>query len=201
MIDENGLVGNAGPTYISIRSTKHDPFTMECQAADMDCLLKLREFEKTARNHLGAIKPIIIHNVDGLAPSDYTRFPRTLTSAIDKFKRYNLDALFVVAQAPGQTMYNVVERRLASLSQDLTGLVLPHDYFGTHLNLNGQTIDAELERSNLKKTGEVLAEIWSMDKIDGHAIVAEFLQSPSTTMDEQIRRVDCQLTLNSLIDE
>ena len=181
---------------------KHDPFSTESEATDLDCLLKLREFEKTARNHIGAIKPIIILNVDSLTPTDHTRFPRTLTSAIDKFKRYNLDALFIVAQAPGQTMYNVVERRLASLSQDLTGLVLPHDYFGTHLNLNGQTIDAELEKINLRKTGEVLAEIWSMDKIDGHAVVAEFLDSPSATaMDEQIRRVDCQLTLNYLIDQ
>ena len=200
MIDETGLVTFAGPTYVSIRSEKHDRFTTDSEDVDLDVIVKLREFEKTARNHIGAIKPIIIINVDSLEPTDYTRYPKTLVSAIKKFKRYNLDALFIVAQAPGQPSTNIVERRLAILSHDLTGLVLPYDYFGTHLNFGGYTIDSELERTNIKKTGEVLAEVWSMDKIDGHSVVSQFVDPPSTA-DEMIRIVDSRLTLNKIIDE
>jgi hypothetical protein len=167
---------------------------------DFDCVVKLKEFEKTARNHIGVIKPIIIMGVDSIEPNDYTRFPKTLVSSIKKFKKYNLDALFIITQAAGQTAFNVCERRLASLSQDLTGLVLPHDYFGTHLNVSGYTIDAELEKRNFKKTGEVLAEVWSMDMIDNHAVVAEYVDPP-TSGDHMIRLIDTQYTLDSIIDE
>lgn len=139
-------------------------------------------------------------NVDSLEPADYTRFPRTLASAINKFKKYNLDALFIITQAPGQAAFNVVERRLATLSQDLTGLVLPHDYFGTHLNVSGLTVDAELEKNNFKATGEVLAEVWSMDMIDQHPVVAEYINSPASA-DDMVRVIDAQFTLDAIVDE
>ena len=200
VIDDTGLIGYAGPTYISIRSAKHDRFTTDSEDVDFDCVVKLKEFERTARNHIGTIKPIIIMNVDSLEPKDYTRFPKTLVSAINKFKKYNLDAFFIITQAPGQTAFNVVERRLATLSQDLTGLVLPHDYFGTHLNVSGLTIDAELEKNNFKTTGEVLGEVWSMDMIDHHPVVAEYIEPPPST-DDMLRLIDTQLTLDTIIDE
>lgn len=200
LIDETGTVTFSGPTYVSIRSEKHDRYTTDSEDADLDIVVKLREFEKTARNHIGAIKPIFIINVESLEPNDYTRYPKTLVSAIGKFKRYNLDALFIFAQAPGHPSSNICERRFAVLAQDLTGLVLPYDYFGTHLNLGGYTIDAELEKTNLKKTGEVLAEIWNLDKIDGQPIVVQFIDPPAIA-DQMVRIVDCRLTLNKIIDE
>jgi hypothetical protein len=199
-IDDEGLISNSGPTYISIRSAKHDRFSLDSEDVDFDCVVKLKEFEKTARNHVGTIKPIIIMSVDSLEPHDYTRFPKTLQSAINKFKKYNLDAFFIITQAPGQTSFNVVERRLATLSQDLTGLVLPHDYFGTHLNISGKTIDAELEKINFKQTGEVLAEVWSMDMIDRHPVVAEYIDPPES-INEMIRLIDTQSILDDIIDE
>jgi len=200
VIDDAGVIGFAGPTYISIRSAKHDRFTLDSEDIDFDCVVKLKEFENTARNHVGTIKPIIIMSVDSLEPKDYTRYPKTLESAINKFKKYNLDALFIITQAPGQTTFNVVERRLATLSQDLTGLVLPHDYFGTHLNVCGLTVDAELEKENFKKTGEVLAEVWNMDMIDHHPVVAEYVDPPRE-IDDIVRLIDSQFTLDAIIDE
>jgi hypothetical protein len=200
VIDDAGVIGFAGPTYISIRSAKHDRFTLDGEDIDFDCVVKLKEFENTARNHVGTIKPIIIMSVDSLEPKDYTRYPKTLESAINKFKKYNLDALFIITQAPGQTAFNVVERRLATLSQDLTGLVLPHDYFGTHLNVCGLTVDAELEKENFKKTGEVLAEVWSMDMIDRHPVVAEYIEPPESSND-MIRLIDTQSIIDMIIDE
>ena len=190
---------NYGPTYVSVRSSKYENFNNEHEDADLDYALKLREFERTARNHVGVIKPIIIMGIDSLNPQDYTRFPQTLISAIGRFKKYNLDALIIFTQAPGQTSFNIVERRIAILSQDLTGLVLPHDYFGTHLNTHGFTMDAEVEKLNIKKAGEVLAEVWSMNKIDNYNVVAQYLDPPAE-VDEVVRSVDVKLTLTHIID-
>lgn len=190
----------SGPTYISLRSARHDRVSIDCDAVDFDRVVKMKEFERTARNHIGEIKPIIIINVDRSDPSDFTRFAKTLFLSIEKFKKYNLDALILLSQAPGQSCFNVVERRLALLSHDLAGLVLPAYYFGTHLDLHGGTIDAELEKQNLKRTGEILGEVWSMDMIDRQPIVAEYIDPPAST-DELLRSVDCQLTMQQIIDE
>jgi hypothetical protein len=37
------------------------------------------------------------------------RFPETLVVEIRKFRKYNLNTLFVLTRAPGQSAYNVVE--------------------------------------------------------------------------------------------
>lgn len=50
-----------------------------------------------------------------------------MAAAVHHFKTYNLDALFVATNAPHLLAYNTVERRMAPLSHDLAGLILPHD--------------------------------------------------------------------------
>lgn len=160
----------------------------------------MRDFERTARNHIGEIKPIIIINVDRIDPIDHTRYSKTLHLAIKKFKKYNLDALIMVTPAAGQSLFNIAERRLALLSHDLPGLVLPDYYYGTHLDENGVTIDADIEKENFKRAGQTLAEVWNMDLIDRHTVVAEYIDPPAYTND-MTRSVDCQLTLNQVIDE
>ncbi len=200
IIDENGLVTNYGPTYIPIRSVKYDRINIDCEDVDFDHVVKLKEFEKTARNHIGEVKPIIIMNVDNIDPIDYTRFPKTLYLSIKKFKKYNLDAFFIITQAPGQSVFNIAQRRLSLISHDLSGLVLPHNFFGTHLNISGLTIDAELEKINLKRTGEILAEIWNMNMIDRHQVVAEYIDPPESS-DDIVRFIDTQFTLDCIIDQ
>ncbi|CAM4901821.1 unnamed protein product [Rotaria socialis] len=200
IIDETGLITNTGPTYISIRSAKHDHLTHESHSIDFERLVQLKEFEKVARDHLGRVKPIVIINVDASGLENNTRYLKTLASAIDKFKKYNLDALVLVAQAPGQAIFNVVERRLSPMSQDLAGLILPHDHFGTHLNDVGLTQHAELEKENLKLTGNVLAEIWSMNVLDECSVVSEYI-NPSPMIDDQLKMTDSSLALNSIIDQ
>ncbi|CAF3134085.1 unnamed protein product [Rotaria socialis] len=199
IIDDTGLIGYAGPTYISIRSAKHDRLTHETHSIDFDRLVQLKEFEKFARDHLGRVKPIVVIGIDSSGAENNTRYPKTLAAAIDKFKKYNLDALFIVSQAPGQALFNVVERRLAPLSHDLAGLILPHDHFATHLNDAGSTEHAELEKQNFKATGEVLAEVWSINVIDEHPVVAEYI-NPPPMIDEQLKMVDTTLALDSVID-
>lgn len=70
---------------------------------------------------------------------------------------------------------------MAPLSKELSGVVLRHDKFGTHLDSQGRTIDVELEKRNFAAAGEVLAKIWSDLVIDNHPVVAEFKNPPSVT--------------------
>lgn len=48
---------------------------------------------------------------------------------------------------------------MAPLSYQLSGIVLPHESYGTHLDGQGRTVDVELEKENFKKAGEVLSEV------------------------------------------
>ena len=57
--------------------------------------------------------------------------------------------------------YNIAERRMAPLSHDLAGLILPHDHFGSHLNDSGETVNVDLEDLNFRKAGQILAETWN----------------------------------------
>ena len=199
LIDETGLISYAGPTYVSLRSAKHDRLTHETHAIDFDRLVQLKEFEKFARDHLGRVKPIVVMNLDTSGSENNTRYLKTLSTAIDRFKKYNLDALIMTTQAPGQALFNVVERRLSPMSHDLAGLVLPHDHFGTHLNDAGLTEHAELEKANFKMTGDVLAEVWSMNVLDEYPVVVEYI-NPSPLVDEQLKIVDSTLALDNIID-
>jgi hypothetical protein len=72
-----------------------------------------------------------------------------------------MDLLVVATHAPGQSAYNPVERRMAPLSRDLSGLILPFDFYGSHLNSSNKTVDFDLEKRNFAYAGRSLAEIWS----------------------------------------
>lgn len=123
----------------------------------------------------GAVKPIVIITVDG-GPDENQRFPNVLAVAANHFKNHDLDALFMVTNAPGHSAYNAVERRMAPLSHDLSGLILPHDHFGTHLNESGKVIDQELAKMNFAAAGRVLGTVWSNTVIDKYPVVAEYFE-------------------------
>ena len=77
--------------------------------------------------------------------------------------------------APGRSVFNRVERRMIKFSKELSGVVLPHDHFGSHLNAKGKTIDKELKKK-FAYAGEILAKIWPAMIIDGHTVLAEFIR-------------------------
>ncbi|CAF1403975.1 unnamed protein product, partial [Rotaria magnacalcarata] len=180
LINNAGDVGYSGPTYIAIRSAKHDKSVSANHRDDFNHLVKLKEFNTAALDSSNTVKSIVIITVDG-GPDENPRFPKTLASSIDIFKTHNLDALFVLTHAPGQSAFNAVERRMAPLSHDLSGLILPHDNFGTHLDASGNTIDFELEKKNFEKAGEVLAEVWSNTVIDSHPVITSYVNSSFTS--------------------
>jgi hypothetical protein len=97
-LSEDGDLGYSGPTYVAIRSAKHDLSCADTHALDFDRLVTLKEFKKIARDDTGRVKPIVIVTVDG-GPDENPRFPRTLVASIRKFKKYDMDAMFVLTHA------------------------------------------------------------------------------------------------------
>ena len=61
------------------------------------------------------------------------------------------------------------------LSKELSGVILPHDHFGTHLDNNNNTVDEVLELKNFEHAGEIVAEFWSKLVINDHPVVADFV--------------------------
>ena len=110
-------------------------------------------------------------------PDEKPRFPKTLDVAIQHFKIYNLDALLISIHAPGMSVYNQVERRMAPLSKALSVLLLPHETFGTHLDSSRKTTDVNLEKRNFKAAGEILAQIWEEVVLDKFPVVPEYVEN------------------------
>ena len=48
---------------------------------------------------------------------------------------------------------------MAPLSNELAGVVLPHDSFGSHLDASGWTTDGNLKRQNFQLAEETLVEV------------------------------------------
>ena len=128
-------------------------------------------------------------------PDENPRFPKTLDAAIQHFKKYNLDALLISTRAPGMSAYKQVERRMAPLSKALSGLLLPHETFDTHLDSSRKTTDVNLEKRNFKAAGEILAQIWEEVVLDKFPVVAEFVETAATNpvdLDEKWISVHCR---------
>ncbi|KAG5877588.1 hypothetical protein JTB14_027190 [Gonioctena quinquepunctata] len=174
MLGQPQAVGYSGPTYIAIRSGKHSSSTANTHAQDFETLLELEEFRPLAKTDHGLVKPVVIMTVDG-GPDENPRYQKVIEFAIQHFKQHDLDALFLATNAPGRSAYNRVERRMAPLSRELAGLILPHDHFGSHLDDRGVTINEHLERSNFEFAGNVLAEVWSSMEIDGYHVTAKYI--------------------------
>lgn len=189
----------SGPTYIAVRSAKHDGSTAFTHGRDIERLVELEPFQSVMK-HDGIIKPIFLAFVDG-GPDENPRFPNTIDVAVQRFKKFNLDAYLAMTHAPGMSAYNYVERRMAPLSRELTGVILPHDSFGSHLDASGRTTDSQLEKENFKKAGEILAEIWNTLVIDDYPVTAEYVQDASVDaegLDERWMAIHCRISQYTL---
>ena len=160
-----------GPTYCAIRSAKHCGSSAYHDLQDMKRIRLLDIFHGSFKNN-GEAKPVMIVTFDG-GPDENPRYTKTIDCAIDYFLSQGLDAFFLATNAPDRSAFNRVEGRMVKFSQELSGVVLPHDNFGSHLNAKGETIDKELEKRNFGYAGEILAKIWSGMIIDGHPVLAD----------------------------
>ena len=176
----------SGLTYIALRSAKHTSATALDHLTDMKRVCSLPEFTDYLATPDGLPKPVMIVTVDG-GPDENPRYTKTIQCAVDYFCTFNLDALFIATNAPGRSAFNRVERRMAPLSHDLAGVVLPPDHFGNHLNSAGETVDEDLEEENFAHAGKILADIWSKTVIDGHPTIAEYID-PTEEAPQMIER-------------
>ncbi|GBP43606.1 hypothetical protein EVAR_32172_1 [Eumeta japonica] len=175
----------SGPTHVAIRSGKHSSSSARTHSIDLEHLMELIEFQSLAKTDYNSIKPVIIMTVDG-GPDENPRFPQVIFHAISHFRKFDLDAIFIITNAPGRSCFNRVERRMAPLSHQLSGLVLPYDFFGNHLDDQRRTIDNELELKNFKMAGNILAQIWSKLTIDDKPVGAEYVDPASDNIDKSL---------------
>ena len=188
----NDTVSYSGPTYIAIRSTKHSGSSAFRHLLDMNRTRSLPEFTEIFQNQHSREKKVMIVTVDG-GPDENPRYSNTINCAIEYFCEHNLDAYFVATNAPGRSAFNHVERRMSNLSKELSGVILPHDHFGTHLDHNNKTIDEELELQNFEYAGEILAKLRSKLVIDDHPVIAEFVrESEIRNHHHKVRRMESQ---------
>ncbi|KAF2899787.1 hypothetical protein ILUMI_06400 [Ignelater luminosus] len=136
-----------------------------------------------------SIKPVLVVFSDG-GPDEAPRNEKVLQAAVKSFKMLDLDAMFVCTNAPHQSARNPVERRMAPLSRDLCGLIIPHDVCGTHLDARGRTIDKVLEKKNFEAAGRILAEVWDRTVIDGLEVIAQYVLPASTAASESTEAND-----------
>lgn len=132
------------------------------------------EFTDIMKTSNGTAKPVLMIISDG-GPDENPRYKKVLNMAIHHFVQRDLDAIFISCNAPGRSAFNRVERRMAPLSKELAGLILPHDFFGSHLNSRNETVDEYLEQQNFQKAGETLASVWGSTVIDGFETVAAYI--------------------------
>ena len=114
--------------------------------------IRLLDFFDGSFKNKGEAKPVMIVTVDG-GPDGNPRYTKAIEWAVDYFLSQDLDAFFLATNAPGRSAFNLVERGMVRFNKELSGLVLPHDNFGSHLNAKGETIDKELEKKMLGMLG------------------------------------------------
>jgi hypothetical protein len=98
---EKQAVTYSGPTYIAIRSAKHDSSTALSHLEDMNRINHLPAFKSSLFTEDGVSKPIMIITVDG-GPDENPRYEKTIHCAKTYFKEHDLDAMFVATNAPGK---------------------------------------------------------------------------------------------------
>ena len=176
-LKKDGEVRYNGPTFIFIRSGKHDKSCAETHSDDFERILQLEEFQYAALTPNKDVKPLVFVLVDG-GPDEAPKNQQALAVWAREFKNNDLDAVFVFTHAPGSSAYNPVKRRMAPLSNDAAGIILAFDTFGNHLDASNKTIDSELEIKNFEAAGKILAEIWFESIIDNHPVVASYTSPP-----------------------
>ena len=178
---EDQSIGYSGPTFIAIRSGKHDKSCAASHMEDFRSLIQAEEFQTACKNG-DNIKPLVFVSVDG-GPDEAPKNTQALAAWTKHFTDFDFDFMCLFTYAAGSSAYNPVERRMAPLSKDTAGVILPFDTYGNHLNNSNKTVDEDLEKENFKAAGEILAKIWSESVIDDHPVVARYVDIPDTPRD------------------
>ena len=105
---EDGTIGMNGPTYIVIRSGKHDKCSATSHQEDFRALIETDDFQESYMKD-GKLKPLVFVSVDG-GPDEAPKKTLTLDAWLSVFLDFDLDLLVVFTHAPGSSAYSRVER-------------------------------------------------------------------------------------------
>lgn len=103
----SGALTYSGPTYIAIRSMKHDTTNAFTHGRDVQKILEMEEFREHMVDDNGDVKPIFIISTDG-GTDEAPRYPNTLAVAVKRFKRHKLDVHIVYTNAPGSFLLSQI---------------------------------------------------------------------------------------------
>ena len=103
------------------------------------------------------------------------------------------DALLISTHAPGLSANNQVEKKMASLSKALSGILLPHDKFGTHLNSSRKSINTNLKKRNFKVSCKILAKVWEEIILDNFPVLAENASKVPIDLSEKWISFHCKI--------
>ena len=171
----NDAVTYSGATYIGIRSVKHSASSAFTHFQDTMRVCSLPEFATSFQTDRHEEKKVMIVTIDG-GPDENLRYEKTINCSIKYFVENGLDAFFLATNTPGCCAFNLVERRMVKLSKELSGVILEHDKFGSHLDAKVVTVNKDLKLKNFEYAGCTLTEIYSGLVIDGNPVVAEFIE-------------------------
>ena len=102
---------------------------------------KFGRFTHNTRVH----KEVVILRSDN-GPNEAPINPSTRAEMAQLFIKFDLVLLLLASLPSGCSLFNPCERRMAPLSRMLTGVLLDHKHFGSHLNSEKQTVDDNMER-------------------------------------------------------
>ena len=82
------------PTYIAIRSAKHDSSSAKMHSFDFDHLKEVKSFQSAILTKSGDVKPLVFVGVDS-GPDEAPGNSKTMLAWCDNFVKHELDGLFV----------------------------------------------------------------------------------------------------------
>ena len=104
---KDGEVSYNGPTFISIRSGKHDKSCAETHSDDFERILQLEEFQDAALTPNKDVKPLVFVSVDS-GPDEAPKNQQALSVWARQFENNDLDAVFIFTHTPRGSAYNPV---------------------------------------------------------------------------------------------
>ena len=108
----NDVVSYTGTTYIAIRSAKLADSSAFHHLRDLNKVRSLPKLIDSFQDKSSKEKKVMIVTVDG-GLDENPRYANTINCAIDYLNEHDLDAYFVITNAPARSAFNRVERRMS----------------------------------------------------------------------------------------
>ncbi|XP_059146057.1 collagen alpha-5(VI) chain-like [Physella acuta] len=147
-------------------------------------------WKKLKRGNNASSRRASLNKVCFKSQDDKAHVPLGLTAAkkpstlLMHMEHGNYNCLFIATNAPGRSVFNRVKRKIVPLSNEVAGLILPHDHYGSHLDERGVTIDTDLEKNNFLFVGNTLAEVWTHLTVDTFPTVAAYIETSLFSKDQ-----------------